>query len=279
MGRTHAILSILLLEICLLIPLDFFQTTFWQLKEDVLLCIVGLCILVGGALLPDLDNHVSKAGATLGFIGSIFTIFMQSTSSIVYSIYHGKRDMPPLSQHRYLWHTLLVAVGFICLFYFGMPTGNFTISTNITNSIQTGQFLYFLRTNAVLVLFLLLSFVATLTGSSMILTSIQKIYPLPKMVKYIFPSLVLIYVFTTNYTNLRILSLCMSFGYLFHLLEDFFADSGIPALFPIPIGKKVWKRFSFPITVTTGGTVNTMIDYIGICFVFLLFFILLAKPA
>ena len=85
MGKTHALLSVMLLCICLLIPINVFEQTIWLLKDNILFFIVGITVLVGGALLPDLDNCSSSAGSTLGFMGSIVTIFMQSTSSIIWT--------------------------------------------------------------------------------------------------------------------------------------------------------------------------------------------------
>ena len=56
MGRTHALLSIMLLCICMLIPVDFLKQTIWLMKDNVLFFIVGIILVSGGALLPDLDN-------------------------------------------------------------------------------------------------------------------------------------------------------------------------------------------------------------------------------
>src|SRR5574344_410413 len=103
MGKTHALLSVMLLCICMLIPVNIFKETFWLLKDNILFFIVGVTVLVGGALLPDLDNCQSSAGSTLGFMGSIVTIFMQSTSSIIWTLAHSKRERSPMTQHRYLW--------------------------------------------------------------------------------------------------------------------------------------------------------------------------------
>ena len=102
MGKTHCLLSIMLMCICMIIPIDFFKETFWLLKDNIIFFIVGLIALVGGALLPDLDNCQSSAGSTLGPLGSICTIFMQSISSIIFTLYHGRSDMTPINQHRYM---------------------------------------------------------------------------------------------------------------------------------------------------------------------------------
>ena len=254
-GLNHALLSILFMLVFMIIPLEPFQLTFAQLKNNILLFIICLVVLAGGALFPDLDNDSSSAGYTLGPLGSIMTVFMKSTSSVVWNIYHFKGDQRPTTQHRYLWHAPLIWVGLLALFYFGLPSGNFTIFTNLSNSIQTGNFGYFVQTNATLVLFIILTFMAVLVGSNMVIYSITTIFDLPYLIKYILPSLVLIYIFTTNYTNLRIIGISFATGALLHCIEDAFCDTGLPSLiFPIPQfwRNKVWGRIKLlPITFQT----------------------------
>ncbi|MEE3344043.1 MAG: metal-dependent hydrolase [Bacilli bacterium] len=261
MGRTHALLSILLMCLCMIIPLDIFKETFWQLKNNVLLFIVGLIVTVGGALLPDLDNSQSSAGCTLGPLGSICTIFMQSISSIIWTLYHGRNDKPPINQHRYFWHTTIVGIGFICLFWFGLPQEDTTIISTIK---EYGDILGFLQDNVSLLFFILIMFMAVLCGSDMILNKIIKKFNIPIIVNYIIPLLIFIYTFTISFSDLRLLGICIGFGYLFHCIEDFFADTGCPLLFPIPIRNQVWRRCHFPITCQTGGIINTIIDIVAL---------------
>jgi len=266
MGKTHTALSILGMAICMMIPAYPFQITFGVLKSNIPLFIVCLAVLVGGALLPDLDNDQSTAGATLGPLGSMFTLFMKSTSSVVWNVYHFKGDHRPPTQHRYLWHTPIIGIGLIALFYFGLPNGNYTILTNIQNSISTKQFGTFIQNNAILVLFIILCFMAVLVGSNSIIYTISKIFPIPGLVKYVLPVGSLIYIGVANYSDLRILGVCLGAGYLMHCLEDFFCDSSIPLIWPIPAfwKRKVWWKPHLPLTVTTGSTINTIIDLIGI---------------
>ena len=259
MGKTHCLLSIMLMCICMIIPLDFFKETFWLLKENVLFFIVGIIVLVGGALLPDLDNSQSSAGSTLGPMGSICTVFMQSISSMIWTIYHGRRDMNPINQHRYFWHTLIVGVGFICLFWFCLPISDDTIIVSIKNA---KDILDYIQNNVGLIFFIILVFMAVLSGSNMILYRIIRLFKLPKILNYILPTAVLVYIFTISFTKLRILGICIGFGYTFHVIEDFFADSGVPILWPIPIGKQIWHRFKCPISVKTGSLANTIIDIV-----------------
>ena len=267
MGKSHFFLTVCIFALLMIIPWYPLQITFGQLKNNILLFIVCMAVMGGACLLPDLDNPSSTAGATLGPIGSIFTLFMRSTSSIVWNIYHFKGDPKPNTQHRYLWHTPIVGLGIIALFYFGLPKGDYTIFTNIKNSISAGQFGTFMMNNSVLVLFILLAFVSVLVGANMIVYTLSRLLPIPFFVKYIFPALVLVYIAIANYSDLRMIGICIGVGYLLHCIEDFFADTGIPLIWPIPKiwgTKKVWWRPWLPIRVTTGGTVNTIIDFVSI---------------
>lgn len=258
MGKTHALLSVMLLCICMLIPINVFKETIWVLKDNILFFIVGIVVLVGGALLPDLDNCSSSAGSTLGFMGSICTIFMQSTSSIIWTLLHGKHERMPMTPHRYFWHTLVASIGLILLFWFGIPVGDITIF----GSIKEETLSVFLQNNMALLFFIIIIFMAVLCGSDMIMYRLVKWFKLPKMLSYIFPVLVLIYVFIIDMTHLRILGICIGFGYLFHCLEDYFADHGVPLLWPIPIKGHMWHKCKFIVTVETGGLINTIIDIV-----------------
>lgn len=280
MGRTHTLLSIILMIICMIIPLEPFQKTFWVLKDNKLFFIVALITLVGGALLPDLDNCESFALHSCGPLGSIFMTFMQSTSSIMWNIYHMRGDARPQNQHRYLWHTPIIGIGIVCMFYFGLPSGNYTIITNLKTVISSRQLPYFIQTNAILCLFIILAFMAALTGSSMVIGKLSKVLPIPWVIKYIFPVGILVYIGTANYTQLKILGVCLGAGYLFHIIEDIFADSGVPAIWPIPAlwCKKVWWKIRFPFSIKTGGIINTIIDIIvGIIAIVLVILILAHK--
>ena len=189
-------------------------------------------------------------------MGNIATVFMQSTSSIIWTFVHTKRERMPLTPHRYFWHTLLVSFGIISLFWFGIPQNDSTIIQTITQDNISN----FFRDNVVILFFIINLFMAVLCGSDMILYRLIKWFKLPKALNYILPVLVLIYTFTLDFTHLRILGICIGFGYLFHVLEDFFADHGVPLLFPIPLFGKCWYKCKLFITCTTGSLVNTIID-------------------
>lgn len=260
MGKTHALLSIMLLCILLLIPINVFKDTLWLLKDNILFFITGLIILVGGSLLPDLDNVQSSAGSTLGFMGSMFTSFMQSTSTIVFKVAHTKSDREPPTPHRYFWHTLVASIGLFSIFFFGLPKGE----TKILEDIQQKSIGTFLQENAIILFLLLIVYMAVLCGSNMVIYRLIKLFKLPRAINHIFPVAMLVYLFFINYNQLRILGICVSLGYLFHCIEDCFADTGVPILWPIPIKGQMWHRIKFVVTCTTDTTepnlANTIVD-------------------
>lgn len=281
MGRTHSLLSLMIFFICVLFPLYPVQSIVSNFTGNALLFIISMVVLSGGALLPDCDNYENSVKYSVGPLGSIFTIFMKSTSAVMWNIYHFKGDMKPENQHRYLWHTPPIGIGLILLFYFGIPNGEYSIFTNISSSIKTGQLGEFIKQNTIITLFLILCFMSILVGTNAIIRLANKIVPIPFFVKYILPVLSIVYVMTTNYSNIRVLGVCLGAGYLFHCLEDFFADSGIPIFWPIPkfwgSQKKVWWRPKIPFRVTTGGIVNTVVDILAGVIVLILFVLVVIK--
>lgn len=273
MGKTHALLSVMFLCICLLVPVNIFKETIWLLKDNILFFIVGIIVLVGGALLPDLDNCASSAGSTLGFMGNIVTIFMQSTSSIIWTLTHTRRERMPMTFHRYFWHTLVASGGILSLFWFCIPNSDTTIFSEIKNT----SISEFFQNRITLLVLMLLVFMAVLCGSNMVLWRIIKFFNLPNIISYILPLLVLIYTFTLDFSHLRIIGICIGLGYLFHCLEDFWADSGVPLLWPIPITGHCWFKCRFIVTVTTGGLINTIIDICALAIDIILIAIIFMK--
>lgn len=261
MGKTHALLSIMLLCVCLLVPINVFKETLWLLKDNILFFCIGIVVTVGGALLPDMDNAQSAAGSTLGFMGNMYTTFMQSTASMIYSLVHRKSDSKsPFFPHRYFWHTAIAGIGLLCLFCIGLPSGEMKILDDIKEqSIST-----FLQERVVILFFIVFLFAAILCGSNMIMYNLIKWFKLPKALNYILPTAICGYLFVIDYNHLKVLGICLGLGYLFHCIEDCFADSGVPLLWPIPIKKQFWHRIKFFVTCQTGGLANTIVDIIAL---------------
>ena len=259
MGKSHALISVMLLCICMLIPVNVFKETVGLLKTNIPFFIVGILVLSGSALLPDLDNGVSSANSSLGFFGGMCTVFMQTTSSLFWTLFHTKGDKTPESPHRYFWHTGIVGIGLICLFWFVMPKGAFTMIEDIQNT----SIVEYLQKHIIVIFFLFFVFMAILCGSDMIIGKLLQAFGLPKVLNYFCPVLVLFYVMSIDYTHMRILGICIGLGYFFHCVEDLFADTGVAGFFfPIPIKRRFWARVKIPKTCTTGGLFNTILDIV-----------------
>lgn len=264
MATSHAIVSLCLLCLFMLIPVSFFRDNFFSLVNEPLKFFFTLVTFLGFALLVDLDNNVSKAGSELGVLGNMVTVFMQSTSGIVYGLYHFRGDRPPRNQHRYLWHTPFIFGCMLALFYFGIPQVNETMFSAISKISSEGNIFEGISKQAVVILYLFMSFIATVVGSDLVLRFFRKFVRIPWWGKYILSVITLGYILFQPLASVRQMAIVCSFGYLFHILEDAVCDSGIPLLWPIPLGSQVWRRIKLiPITITTGGVSNKIVEIVA----------------
>ncbi|QIR16313.1 metal-dependent hydrolase [Shewanella aestuarii] len=71
----------------------------------------------------------------------------------------------------------------------------------------------------------------------------------------IWPILCVAWLVNFNNSTSSAIVLCLSIGYLSHLLGDFFTDSGIPFFWPLSF------RFKSPLPVATGGPFEYLIAY------------------
>lgn len=276
MATSHVLVSLCLLLLVMMLPIDFFQMYFYGLLKNPIVMFFTVIIFIGMTLLVDLDNHVSKAGSELGIIGDIVTVFMQSTSGLVWGIFHFRGDRPPMTQHRYLWHTPFIFFVLFFTFYFGLPEGNSNILTTIVNETRNQPILEVVSRNGIILLFMFVSFSATLVGSTLVLTFLKKFIKIDKWYKYVLSIIVISYLLLVDLSTIKHIAIVSSFGYLFHIIGDAFCDSGIPLLFPIPLGSQVWKKIKlFPITITTGGNSNKIVDLIATVLLPILFIYIL----
>lgn len=261
MGRTHALLSINILLLCLILRLPMVT----EMLSSVAFFIYILVIFTGAVLLVDLDADESTSKYVLGPVGLMCTAFMKSTSAITWNIYHLKNDYRPENQHRFLWHCPLVAIACFGALYFFMPNGNQSLMDFFkTTKLDT------LQNYSSLIVFLVILFMAVLVGSNMLIKLVKKFVSVPMFVAYILPLACIFFSLTLTLSQLKIACFFLGLGFVLHQLEDLFADHGIPLLFPIPLIwlKKAWKKFRFPFAVTTGSTANTFVDIIATVLVF-----------
>lgn len=265
-GLNHVLIAAGLFLLLLLIPIPYVSSFLSSIVySSPIVAILAFLLVCGGALLPDCDNLKSDGGSaatwSLGFIGSILSSSMVTVSSVMTSIFHGKKDVDPFTQHRFFWHTLLVPIVFFLLIYFLVPGSD----TAVIDGIKGGSL------SAIIILFA--AAISVYVGASMLLGKLFKILPIKikaSTVSFLISlAMVLLLLFISTQTQLKLYAYCICLGYLFHLLGDMFADGGIPALFPITgIFGKFWMRIHLlprALTVTTGSVIESILKIVFLC--------------
>lgn len=265
-GLNHVLIAIALFLLILLVPIPYVSSYIsGLLNESVMVAVLAFFLICGGALLPDCDNLKSDGGSaatwSLGFVGSILSVTMVTISSVMTSIFHGKKDVDPFTQHRFFWHTLLVPILFIALIYFFAADS----STVVIEGIKAGHLSS--------IIILLMAAISVYVGSSLLLGKIFKLLPVrikgSTVATLLSLVLILFMLFAATEAQLKLYAYCICLGYLFHLIGDMFADGGIPALFPITgIFGKFWMRIRFlprALTVTTGSVIESILKIVFAC--------------
>lgn len=276
-GVAHVEIAIGLLMLLFLIPVEPFTTYLKLVTNSPLIAVMAFLIIAGAALLPDLDNLKKDGGSSaswdLGFLGTILSSVMVTVSSVFTSLFHTKKDIRPNTQHRFFWHTLLIPIVLWACIYYLMPEGN----VRVIDTFNFSSFLAFFESASFMVCFILfLIGVSIYTGSLLLLRKITKLLPLNRLLHIKNPTVALlatilfvgICLFSMTLTDLQFIAYCICLGYLFHLIGDMFADSGIPALFPItglPPISKFWARQRFLprlLTVKTGSVLESILKIV-----------------
>lgn len=264
-GLNHFLISAMLLFLILLIPPNDFTNLIrpYFFDKNVVFALVFFFVICGAALLPDLDNLQSDGGSaaswSMGAVGAIISSVMVTISSVATSIFRGKKDVKPFTQHRFLWHSLLIpAVGIVLVYYFAPDSGGMLIDKfkeSPGNLIVSN------------LVSLLLVFVTTYVGGAMALkkvagSSFLSIKTGGLSVILGLTCVLFCFFFCTEH-DMKILLYCVCLGYLFHLIGDMFADTGIP-IFPIYFSGKWWRRFCVlgALSVKTGGTLESMLKIV-----------------
>ena len=274
-GVNHVLIAIMLSLLLLMVPVEPFSPFLSNIMSSPVFGIMGLLTICGGALLPDMDNLKSDGGSaatwSLGALGSIISSLMVTISSIATSVFHGRRDVRPDTQHRFFWHTLLVPLVGLLLTELLVPDSQTRVVDRFSGVPST-----------TVVIPLVLVAVCIYVGAILLLKKICKVLPIGKpsiIALLLMVGSVLVVVFTLNEHQLKMLTLCVSLGYLFHLIGDLFADGGIPALFPATgiFGKFFMRVRLSPVTVKTGSTLESLLKIVflatDIVLAYLVFFV------
>lgn len=253
MGNTHALSVVaVVLSFAAFLPAIFFKNVLPA--QNIILLIVAVIVAVGAGLLPDLDNTQSSAISTLGIVGTILSMFMRSTSELIYSFSHTKKEPAESDPHRGFWHTLVagILVAFLLMLLMKL-NAPFMKLGNVSVSIATiTLFLLLLISTELLMTALLHKFTKRTKGGSF--------GALPLWVIGIVVSSVLVGMLpaTKDYTWVAIMFVI---GYSIHILGDTITTSGTPILFPLSHNGKRWWSYRLPPHIHANGDVEKHIFF------------------
>lgn len=242
MGMTHALSACaLVLALIAFAPL-FMEKVLgvWQISFVALLCLA----LIGGALMPDLDNTNSSANSALGFVGDGISAVMRVTAPIVKNMVHTKYDKDLDNPHRSFYHTGVSAIlvgglgaaacaitgmtGKICAMVLAFIGAHVALSTLLKGSLKKAAGKSNKIIGALLPLVFSLAVVAALW------------FTLPKTVPY------------------WEIGVAFGLGWLVHILGDMCTTSGVPILWPVPIRGKMWYDVRL-LKIKAGGAVENVL--------------------
>lgn len=242
MGMTHALSACaLVLALIAFAPL-FMEKVLgvWQISFVALLCLA----LIGGALMPDLDNTNSSANSALGFVGDGISAVMRATAPIVKNMVHTKYDKDLDNPHRSFYHTGVSAIlvgglgaaacaitgmtGKICAMVLAFIGAHVALSTLLKGSLKKAAGKSNKIIGALLPLVFSLAVVAALW------------FTLPKTVPY------------------WEIGVAFGLGWLVHILGDMCTTSGVPILWPVPIRGKMWYDVRL-LKIKAGGAVENVL--------------------
>lgn len=249
MGPTHALSAVAFALLATWLASDFMFDTVLQSK-DFIVFISAIIIIIGSALMPDLDAVKSTSINVLGFIGAGLSTAMRGFSSIVQGLIKGPYDKSS-DPHRGFWHTLVSAFLVGGLFA-GLTSINVEVFTFRDNSI----------TIATLIVLLIIYISIKLALASLFKSFYNKnkssTGKLGMTIGAFAISAILVVLLPSN-IDYTWVGGAVTFGWIAHLLGDMMTVSGVPLLFPLKIKGKRWWDIRLPLGIKAGGFIETAV--------------------
>lgn len=293
-GFTHWLFAILFFFIMWLLPWSFSQRFISSISSSKLFLFMIFCVIGGASLLPDLDSSpLQEGGSTavyqLGVLGYLLSIVAISISQVVYSIFHTKYDSKPKSQHRMFWHTFLIPLLILYYIQYKIPVEGGALINYRSDSDYYPMY--------IMVFFASLSIYL---GSNMLFYKLSKFIRFlrnSQIISLIFMIFSVIYMLRCDYIYLILIGESLALGYFFHVLADLMTKGSAPIFFPIPIpvGFKdilgifklkfkfqFWKKpylFGGKFNITTGGVLNTVLNFVLVGADLFLFYVIFISNA
>lgn len=250
MGPTHALSAVSLFLLITWLASDLIFGSLLNSK-DLAVYITSLIVVIGAALMPDLDGIQSTSMSTLGLIGRLLSKFMRFTSLSIQNTFKTKFDKPVSDPHRGFWHTAIAAVlvGFLV-----------SLLTRITTPVPI-VIMSKTVTIGMIVTCMIVFISIQLTMSSLFNSYYKKIKkgnPMGKLIVVISSLLVSILMIVTlpESVNYKWVGYSVMIGWLIHIFGDLFTVAGVPVLFPLKRKGKRWWDYRFPFKIKAGGPIE-----------------------
>lgn len=247
MGLTHALSAVAIILTIMAIRPEWITIVTKGAGTPYLILL--LLVVVGGALMPDLDNTDSSAESALGFIGSGISWFMRLTAPIIQGAIHTKYDKDTENAHRGFYHTALAAA------LFGSLT-SFLCSDAIDVPVY-GPFHLNGKIIAIIIAFIGVHIALSTLGKPII----KKAQSQAGLLGFIVPTLLSAVVVSVLWSQLpeetdyTIIGIAFGAGWLIHELGDMCTTAGVPVLFPLPIRGHLWWNVRL-LPIKAGGVIE-----------------------
>lgn len=249
MGPTHALSAVAFALLATWLASDFMFDTVLQSK-DFIVFISAIIIIIGSALMPDLDAVKSTSINVLGFIGAGLSTAMRGFSSIVQGLIKGPYDKSS-DPHRGFWHTLVSAFLVGGLFA-GLTSINFEVFTFRDNSITVATLI------VLLIIYISIKLALASLFKSFYNKNKNSTGKLGMTIGAFAISAILVVLLPSN-IDYTWVGGAVTFGWIAHLLGDMMTVSGVPLLFPLKIKGKRWWDIRLPLGIKAGGFIETAV--------------------
>lgn len=246
MGPTHALSAVAFSLLVTWLASDFMFETVLK-SRDTIVFIAAIIIIVGSALMPDLDAVKSTSINVLGVAGSILSTGMRAFSSLIQGIIKGPSDKSS-DPHRGFWHTLVAA------FLVGLLVKALTSINTVLFSFRGKD----ISISTLIVLFIIYMSI------KLVLASLFKSFynknkspsgQLGMSIGSFIVSVLLVFMLASN-TDYSWVAGAVVFGWIAHIFGDMLTVAGVPVLFPLKIRGKRWWDLRFPLGIKAGGTIE-----------------------
>lgn len=249
MGPTHALSAVAFALLATWLASEFMFDTVLQ-SRDFIVFISAIIIIIGSALMPDLDAVKSTSINVLGFIGAGLSTAMRGFSSIVQGVIKGPYDKSS-DPHRGFWHTLVSAFLVGGLFA-GLTSINVEVFTFRDNSITVATLI------VLLIIYISIKLALASLFKSFYNKNKSSTGKLGMTVGAFAISVILVILLPSN-IDYTWVGGAVTFGWIAHLLGDMMTVSGVPILFPLKIKGKRWWDIRLPLGIKAGGFIETAV--------------------